>query len=220
MRTFKILVLALAIVAAGAAHAGAQTCFGNVPISAASPWSAGPVIDLSSGARTFTGVVTGGNDLLLGSVGIGRTWFSDDGGSSTNFSVTGAVQLGVGSESRYKVCPLVAFSKSSGPDDDLLDVELSGTQIGAGAAVGFVAMTSGTREIVPSISLVFSSFNSTAEFQGVEDSFRSNYTNLGLGVGFIFNQRTSVQPAVFIPLGLDDADPTFELIVAFAFGGS
>ena len=56
----------------------------------------------------------------------------------------------------------------------------------------------------------------------LDESFSDTYGILSLGGGLVLNQRFTIRPQVQIPLGLDEADPTFGLSFGIGFprGGS
>lgn len=51
---------------------------------------------------------------------------------------------------------------------------------------------------------------------GVEDD--DTYGIISLGLGFVLNTNVSILPSVEIPVGLEDADPGFGIMVAVNFG--
>jgi hypothetical protein len=48
---------------------------------------------------------------------------------------------------------------------------------------------------------------------------RETYVIARAGVGFVWNKRFAVLPALDIPLGLEGSDPEFNVLFAINFGG-
>ena len=157
------------VLAVGVAPASAQTCFGNVAISAASPLSVGGAFDVASGAKTGTGLVTAGTDMFFVGAAVGRSSYSDFETGQTNFNVTPGAQFALGAGKKVKVCPFVGIGKTSGLQD-AFDQDYSSTIIGPGVGLGFVAVESGTRAVVPSVNLQFVRIGRTVKYLNLKDT--------------------------------------------------
>jgi hypothetical protein len=81
-------------------------------------------------------------------------------------------------------------------------------------------VTTGTTDVVPTFGFSFNVQRvkwSGGFFDGVSET--EPFGALQLGVGFVFNERLSLTPMLFVPLGLENADPTFRVSFSTKIGG-
>jgi len=118
----------------------------------------------------------------------------------------------------FEMCPIAGIGFGSADiEDGGFGVEISSRQIQVGLSIGGVASTTPTFALVPAVAFFYA--NENVESKGaVEFDESEDYGIISLAAGFIFNQRVTLRPNIAFPMGLDDADPTFGIAIAFNFG--
>ena len=198
----------------------AQTCEGR-PMFAAGGTQAVAGAEFADGANGFSaGIGMGASDGLYGRALLGTTSYDNLGSS---FNVGGAVgyQIPVGQSQTLQLCPAGSFLVELGPNDiEGTGFDASGRSLRFGVMIGTALPSSPTVKIVPNGGLSFA--YTKAEIEDADGDTvlegSESYGILNLGLGFVFNSRVGVAPAVQIPVGLEDADATFGLNVSLNFG--
>jgi hypothetical protein len=210
--------LALLLLAAAPLHA--QRClgfpgFGNQPMR------------LDGALTTGGSVTTLGADLAFGqaagafgSVGLGVANYDNVHQSAllVSGSIGSQVQLGTPSRGSpgAQLCPVAAIQYQNGPN--VGDVDQNALTLRGGVSLGTsLAMTPAVR-LAPfgtiSAAYVRSSFSSprgsgsSSDIGGILD----------LGAGFIFSNRFTIRPSVGIPIGFENSDARFGIVVGYNFG--
>ncbi len=205
--------------------AEAQVCTGFASFSSGPVQVAGSAA-FSDVAKGFGGGVAVGGAGAFGQFSVGTTTYDNLDGSSFNVGGGAGYQIPLDKGKIAQLCPLSSVVFVSGPND--LDVfgdgslvlDLNETDFRFGVAFGLVASRSGQTQIIPTGSLAFASATLKAKDQvsGVSDSQSETFGQVGLGLGFVFNEVFTLQPAVVIPFGLEGASTTFGLTLSLNFG--
>lgn len=178
----------------------------------------GASLEFSKSAHTFTGLVTGGSDNFFVNGAFGRTSYDGFDSGSTNFGATLGAQLKAGGDKKFEVCPTFTIGRSMGPNNDAFDLEYSSLRTSPGVSMGFVASQSGQTEIVPTLGFTLEHSRNTVDDGFDKFTDGTTYGSIGLGVGFVFNKKFSAQPAVYIPVGLDEGEVVYQVIATLSLG--
>jgi hypothetical protein len=198
------------------AEASAQTCLG-LPSFAEGPYQASIGAAFTDGAQSFGGGLAAGSDDIFGGATLSFRNVSAVDSTATSFAANVGSTFVLSQRERVEACPVGSVIITSGPDiGDTVDV--SGVGLRAGGRLGVVAAELNNMEVVPTFGLDIAYDRVKAEVLDVETTARETYVIARVGVGFILNKRIGLLPALGIPLGLDDSDPEFSIVVAYHFG--
>jgi len=228
MRQFALVGLVLVIVLGGARAASAQTCSGLPAIGQNSKGNIGgllaignrqlPVIADTSNTVGVGASVTYGSERTYGTFVIGKNNYTLFQYTTTIVGFTLGGQVNVGKDRPFSICP---FGKASGEWAGALnDNGLSFTTdvVAGGANVGFKIGSSDRREMMPTIGMSVERVRDTASDPGNKITEKNIVGVLTLGMGFIFDKRIALRPAVSYPIGLPSAHVTVSLIATAAYG--
>ncbi|MGQ0767314.1 MAG: hypothetical protein ACT4OZ_16825 [Gemmatimonadota bacterium] len=193
-----------------------QTCAG-LPSFANTSANVFGALTIFEGAKQLGAGAAFGRDAgPFVSVSGSRTSLDDDAGSALGADVAAGLQMPLGSERKAWLCPAAGAGYSNGPSDEFEGVEfkVTGQALSAGLLVGVLASGSETLEVIPTggFSLVYSRVSLSVAGESESDS--DTFGVLSGGVGLVFNKTFGVKPFVNIPLGLEDSDPSFGVIVS------
>lgn len=197
----------------------AQTCLGLAPFSSGGV-QIGASGDFGNDSKAFSGNLTFGSAKgAFAGVSVGTISYDGIDGNTTAVGASVGWQAPLGTDSRIQVCPGFGAARGFGPDN----IEGSGADLStwaafAGMQLGVSTGTNPQLRIVPTAgaALVLSTLELDGDMGGGPDEM-DTYGLLTLGLGFVLSSRVSVRPAVDVPVGLEDADPTFSILVAINF---
>ncbi|HYW33448.1 MAG TPA: hypothetical protein VE869_18240 [Gemmatimonas sp.] len=210
-----VTVVAMSLTLSSAATA--QTCLGLPPIAIASMnlGVAGEFTRGIKGAGARFGVV---GERAFAGASAGFADYSDADVSATMFGGDVGYSIPVKSASSLRLCPVVSLSFQDGPnfDDQPVIIQTSALVGTAGLAMG------GSIDVSPVFALVpFARVGLLAIREKISDLHNTNTNETGGfvsgGLSFRLNSMFVVTPGVSIPVGFDDADPTFSIGVALGF---
>lgn len=220
---WSIAALALA---ASASTVSAQACLG-APSFATSPIRLDASLTSGNDATTYAaGLSFGAARGPFAGASIGRTSFDEEfdefDADATTIGVHGGWDVTLAPASpgarSFSLCPIVGFDFSNGEfDGPGEDIDFSTRTFSAGLALGTRFTASPTLVLVPFGSLAYN--HATAEIDDVDLEESDDFGTIGLGVGFVINRIFTIRPLVNIPVGLEDADPTFGVSLHLNFGG-
>lgn len=200
-----------------ATDVSAQMCNGTAPFSVGK-MRAGAGLGFGNGATAINGEFAyGAKSGFYGGVTLGLLDLENSTEGQTNFGLNGGKSSMIGATKKIEMCPQLLIGFSSGPNVGTTDV--SGMQFGAGASFGTKMDTKTSYDIIPfgAAYLIRSSSkvsNGTTTLEG-----SSTDLSIGLGAGFVFNQKWTLRPSIGIPLTGNGADPTFSVMGSMNFGG-
>ena len=216
---------AIAVVAALVIPAGpilSQTCGGYASFGAGNVRLGGGAA-FTDGARAFTGELAGGATRgLYGRGYIMSVDYDDTEDRGTGFGFGGGYGIAINERRTVELCPDVVFERQFSPEFEtgFGTAEVNGTSFALGFNLGGVASSSESFDFVPFGSAHFASSKATLEFLGSTQSSTENYLALTAGGGFVFNRTLTLQPSVSFPVGLDESDPVFSVVLSFNLGGN
>jgi hypothetical protein len=114
-------------------------------------------------------------------------------------------------------CPIGQVRFGNGPDFDSLDGSSFVTQ--AGVSVGLRVWEASNATVIPTFSLLAVYERYTAEITGVQSSASIGSGLLTVGVGFVFDERFAVVPAVHVPFSRGFSSAGFAWSASWNFGG-
>ena len=196
----------------------AQACLGNASFTAGKVRVGGDVTFGDDVTTIGPNLAFGGRQgpfagVSLDVIDVDRL---DDNGLRVGVNGGWQIPLGEGTRrnpSRAQLCPVAALGFMSGPDIGPIDV--SGTDLSAGFAVGAPFTLSPEVELVPFGGLSVLWARTTVEDRSESDTGG----RLDLGAGFVFSRRFTARVGVAVPLGFDGADSRFGLGFGINFGG-
>jgi hypothetical protein len=210
-------VAAIAMLAT-AAVADAQSCLGLAPFSSGRVQVGGSA-DFGNDGKTFTGSLSFGSPGgAFGGVSIGTTSYDDVEGNSTEFGGQLGWQLPVGTGGVVQLCPVGGAFRSVGEDMDEFGTDVSGWGVFFGLQLGVVTGAKPQFRIVPTAGAALAYGKSKIESGFINFEDDETFGILSVGVGFLVNSRLSLLPSISVPVGLDDADAVFRIMVAVNFG--
>lgn len=220
--SWRIKVAAIAILAT-AAVAEAQTCMGLAPFSAGRV-QIGASGEFGNDTKAFGGSLSLGSPAgAFGGVAVGTIAYDDSliDGSTTALGGQLGWQLPVGTADRAQICPVAGALFGFGPDDfgGTGGSDFSSWGAFFGLQLGIATGTNPQFRLVPTAGAALTYTKARFEgglLDGVEDD--DTYGIISLGLGFVLNTNVSILPSVEIPVGLEDADPGFGIMVAVNFG--
>lgn len=171
----------------------------------------------SYGAQFATGVPQG----PFGSVGLSTVQYDGVSGSGAVVSASIGWSIDAAPSGNVQFCPLGGFSYQNGPNvsSSFGDISTSAHAIAVGGSFGGVAMTSPGLDFVPFAGFSYYLASGTASVGGFSSTSNQNYGELTIGSGFVMNHVLTIQPAVNIPVGLEDGKTSFSIALGFNFGG-
>lgn len=213
----RTLAAALAVLAAPV-MANAQTCLGLAPFSAGRV-QVGVSGDFGNDAQAYSGSLIFGSDTgAFGGVFVGTISYDAFEENTTAVGGSAGWQVPLGTNARAQLCPGAGVAFGFGPNTiGGSEVNLSnhnafvGLQLGISAGSGFRMVPTG------GVALVYSKVDWEGGYFGGEQR-TDLYGLITLGVGFVVNSRVSIQPGVDVPVGLEEADPGFSIMLAVNFG--
>ena len=204
---------ALLIVPASAAQA--QVCIGMGSMAAA-PMNLRLGVEFGDNFKTYGARFGFGSSIMFG--GVSGSIVDADGSSETAkaIGIDGGLSYVVGTARNVVVCPIAELSYTMLPDVGLDDGR-SITTGGAGLAVGASMRAGATMTLIPFASLqaLYSRFDYDLPVTS-EDS--ETYGMLSGGLSFALTEAVLIRPVINIPLGLDNADPSYGVAIAFSIG--
>jgi hypothetical protein len=218
-------IAALAL-AASASTATAQACLGT-PSFATSPIRLDASLTSGNDATTYAaGLSVGAARGPFAGASIGRTSFDEEfdefDADATTVGLRGGWDVTLAPASpgarSFSLCPIVGFDFSNGeferPGED---IDFSTRTFSLGLALGSRFAASPTLALVPFGAIAYN--NSSLEIEDIDVDESEDYGTIDLGVGFVINRIFTIRPLVSIPVGLEDADPTFGVSLHLNFGG-
>ena len=203
--------LALIFAALLAAPASAQVCAGTASFASGGLQLTGAV-SFSDNSRLYgAGVALGGATGFYGAGAIGRR--ETDGADATTV-FGGTVGFALGHE--VQICPSVTASRevysAIGALKPTVDV------IGGGLSLGGLAHVTPAFDVAPAISVHRLHATATASVGAYSASASTDYTVIGVALGFVIGQRFTLQPAFAVPVGLEGAKTAFSIGVSLNVG--
>jgi hypothetical protein len=210
----KRLVAAIVCSLIWCSPASGQTCRGQATFENV-PLRVGGDVAFSGDMVTFGGGVRKSFDRFFAGGGALFHSISDFDSGATSVGGYGGTEMTVDSAQKFHLCPTAGILLTFGPSPGA-DIDASSFTFSAGASLGFVASTSGTTSIVPTFGFTFNVRRVKLSGGFFDDEFSETepFGALHVGVGFVFNDRLSLVPALLVPFGADGADPT--VLVAFS----
>jgi hypothetical protein len=219
MRIRSGLVL-LPLFALAPVIANAQLCLGTPAFSAA-PARVGVAADLTEGAKRFSGKLAFGSPKgPFAGATVSRISYDDLDETAMVYGVHAGYAAPVGTTQKAEVCPFASFDYSKGPDFEFFGstAEISATQLGLGLAVGGIASTSETMDLIPFASLAYVRATSKFTLSGSTEKSTDDAGILTVGAGFVFSKVLTVQPNVAFAFGVEDSDPVYGIAFMFNIG--
>ena len=216
MRALRLALGALACTAFAPAATYAQACAGGPSLGTVNSGNVGVGASFFDGGKEYTAGATFGRSVF------GSAHFSYADFDNTDLSlktVSGGVGFEKATSSGVSVCPVVAVGYGFG--FEILGIDVTTVSVSPGVALGVVAEVSPTVSVVPfgQVALVYSRTKADAGPLG-EEADSQTHGVIALGVGFVFNDKVSLGPAVLIPVAADGGDTTFGVNLAVGVGGS
>ena len=154
---------------------------------------------------------------------------SDDAGALIA-SATGGYAIPVATSGKVVLCPIVGFSRQSGPQlwAECSPIEGGGTTCSgsidgrgstfwSGGTVGGLVTSSPTFSFVPFAGVAYVTSTITARGSGGSGSATFDYVAITAGAGVVLN-RLTVRPIISFPLGLEGGERTHGLEISFSVG--
>lgn len=209
----------LALVALTAGQARAQYCSG-MPSFVGQPFQASVSGMFNDQATQFQGGLGYGANAFFGSVGVGVVNLDDLDASAVGVGVAGGYELrALDSDRRIRLCPVASVHHLFGPNDiEGSGVDYSETNYGFGLNLGVLATEGEHLQLIPTAGVGFNYLSWSLQGGGLEFDDNETYFNLDVGMGMVFNGRMGLQPFVSIPIGLEDADASFGIVLGMNFG--
>ena len=216
-----LLSAAALCVAFAASTADAQTCQGYSSFSAG-PLRVGGDLGFGNDVSIYAADLSyspRGNKLFIGGA-LGAASFDGLDGTALALGGQGGYQIEVKSMShQVQVCPVASIQYLSGPSDiNGSGIDMSTLSFQGGMQVGARFRGSPQLELVPTGGLSIAHTSVELDGSGA-DALTDTYGILSLGTGFVFNRNLSLVPLLSIPMGLEGADPSFQLSVSYNFLG-
>jgi hypothetical protein len=205
-----------------ASESAAQTCRGTAPIDAQTPAYVGGSFRRGNGVTGVSGIVAGGSSAAWGNFEASHINVDDTSLSYALVSTEVGGQIGVDRGRRVVICPSIGFGYTFGPNDvDVLgtSVDFTAWEVFGGGSVGFIAVQTSALQVIPGFGLFVNRTSLKARAEGSSETFDDTSGSAVVGVGIVIRRQLSLSPRVHIPIGVDGADPQFQLLVAVHFGG-
>ena len=207
-------LFATVLVLAGGSRAEAQTCAGG-PSFRERPLQAGAAASFVGDRRDVGGTVAIGRPSLFGGIGVSATHIRFIG---TSPSISGNVGAEFASSDHpVFTCPLFQAAYASGPALEPFDISTVGLR--GGISVGaIVAETRQAVKIIPTFGVAVLYDRATVTLMTFENTNIVWSGVVTLGVGFLFNDKISVVPALEVPFSAGTTDAGFSLRWVYGFG--
>jgi hypothetical protein len=180
----------------------------------------GASADFSDDGKSFTGSLSVGSpEGAFAGVSIGTSSYDEVDGNSTEFGAQLGWQLPLGTGGVVQLCPVAGAFRSIGEDMDDIGTDVSSWGVLFGLQFGVLTGTTPQFRIVPTAGAALAYGKSRIESGLLDFEDDETFGILSVGVGFLVNSRLSLLPSINVPLGLDNADPVFRMMVAVNFGG-
>lgn len=212
--------LAFILVTVVALPAKAQLCSGVASFANGSV-RVGAAASFADGAKSFGGeVAAGGKQGAFVGASVGTVSYDDIDESGTSLGVNGGFGIALSSNKKAEICPVVGFEHQMGPNVETSfgTTKIAGNTYGFGASLGGVASSSPGFDFIPFASAIYVVSKATAKLAGVSTSSSEDYLSLTIGAGFVVNKVLTIQPRVILPVGLEDAKPTYGIGFAVNLG--
>lgn len=220
MSRLALLVFSVLLGLIAPASARAQLCAGRPSFGPLALHVSGNA-ELGNSATSFGGGIGIGNRRLFGGMGATRTTYDTLDGSTLTVSAEGGYQVPLDHAGVFHLCVVGTGAIGMGPDAVGVGLgstaDFGETDFTWGTSVGAQVSRSPRLRMIPTAA--FSFVRATARMKynnsGVRVSRAAQMSErLGLGFGFVFNERVSVLPGVSIPMGLGGASTTFHLTLS------
>lgn len=213
----KRLFAIVLILFGGALPASAQLCLGQGSFREA-PLQVQGGIGFTEGAQAFGGGFGGGGRVFFGTGSLAYTNYDDLDAGSVSVGGTAGGEFRGGSQSRVYICPIGAVSFESGPD--LFDgaVDTHSLTVGYGGSLGIVASETDTFAVIPTVGAGVRHVRATLSSGTLDETGTDTFGLVTLGVGLLFNRTIALTPTIGIPVGLDEGDPQFSIVLSVNFG--
>ncbi len=218
MARFHSAVVVLSLCVLPLTAASAQICAGAASF-ASGPVRLGGAIDIAEDARQYGAQIAFGKAAgPFASGTIALVDFDDLEDSGTSFAADVGYSLSMSAARSVELCPIVGIGYASADiSQGGFSAELSSRTFGAGISIGGIVSSTPTFAFVPAVSVIYA--NEDAEAEGaLELDTSENYGVITLAAGLVFNQRITLRPNIAFPVGLDDADASYGIGIAFNFG--
>jgi hypothetical protein len=211
--SFRVVCFALLLSCLAATTAAAQTAAG-LPSFEEGPFLVTAGAMFGEDSKGFGVGFAGGTDELFAGVSLGFTSIDDVDANATSFAAHVGTSFALDGAVRTYVAPVASASFTSGPDIGPVDVSIAGLR--GGVRVGFVASDTGELQIVPTFGFDVAYDRVSTDIDDLDVS--DTYGIIRLGVGLLVTPRVSVLPIVSVPVGVDDSDAEFAIVVGFNLG--
>jgi|SRR5688572_14477635 len=214
MRRFALLAVTAVTFLSVPAAARAQACLGSVSFASVPVRLGGGAIFGKDYMAYAASLNAGKDNAAFGALGVSRIYFDDLDDTGDDVFAEFGYQRPVGT--RAQLCPVVGVAIGTGPEDGGIEGSRFAS---AGLALGITLRPAASVKIIPNGSLRFeyasSDFNDPVEGKQTF-SDNSGLADFGLGLIF-FRDRLALQPTIQIPLGADDTDVSYGLVVSIGF---
>jgi hypothetical protein len=196
MRLLAPVLTSVAACALAASSAAAQACVGLPSFDHVLHLNVAG--EFPEAAKAYAvGLGAGKANGPFGNVGVGQVTYDDFEEKSTLGFAEVGFQIPL---SRVQICPLAGGSYAVGPNDDLIELEVSQWSATAGAAVG-LPLDAGPAQLIPNVALRYEHTSQDVKETGFDPAtFTFKATVLDLGLALVLMDRISVQPLAHITL--------------------
>lgn len=217
MRTFVSSAAAVLMTLLVPLAAQAQVCVGNPALGSNSRGNVGLGVSFFDGGKGYNaGGVFGGR--VFGAANFSYVDFDDTDLSFKEISGSVAYEASP-SGSELSICP--ALGAGYGFGLEVAGIDVTSVTITPAVSMGLGAVVSPTVTVAPFAQAGLVYTRVTADAGPFGDTTETDTSGaLVLGVGFIFNSRLSLGPAVYIPVAADGGDTEFSLSLVVAVGGN
>jgi hypothetical protein len=214
MRRFAVLVVIALTLSALPGAARAQACLGSVSFATVPVRLGGGAIFGKDYTAYAASLNAGKENAAFGALGVSRVYYDDLEDTGDDVFAEFGYQRPVGT--RAQLCPVVGVAIGTGPDDGGIE---SSRFASAGLALGITLRPAPSVKIIPNGSLRFeyASSDFTDPVEG-EQTFTDNSGLADFGLGLIFfRDRLAIQPTIQVPIGADNSDVSYGLVVSIGF---
>jgi hypothetical protein len=211
----KLVGSLLVMLFLAAKPAAAQLCTGN-PSFVYAPYQASVAARFSDNLRGIEAGAAAGGKTIFGGAGLLVLNFSDIDVRTTGVYGQVGAELAADRDNKILICPAVRLDVLAGPD--IGPVDTSSVALQGGGSIGMIVSDAGDMQVVPFFGLAVVHTRRTESFASRETTFTDNGGHADVGVGFIFNHKAGITPAVSIPFSTGGSDATFRITFAFNFG--
>jgi hypothetical protein len=214
MRRLGLLAVTAITLLIVPSSARAQACLGSVSFATVPVRLGGGMVF----GKDYTGYAAslnaGRDNAAFGALGVSRVYFDDLDDTGDDIFAEFGYQRPVGS--RAQLCPVVGIAVGTGPADAGIE---NSRFASAGLALGVTMRPTSSIKVIPNGSLRFEYASSDFLNElGDEDTASDNSGVADLGLGLIFfRDRLAIQPTVQFPLGSENSDVSYGLIISIGF---